>query len=118
MSSVKRHLAAIRITLSICLLSLGIAFIQWTSGCAGKGQLNPTTGVYDTNAPASQVVVAAENIRATALEVFDAFMQIERSHEADFMKVDPKIHEFAEDVRRNGQRWLTDLTAAKSTYQS
>src|SRR3989442_646682 len=70
-------LAAMRACVTVYLLFTIMAFSGWFSGCAGKGQLNPATGVYDTNAPASQIVVAAENIRATALEVFDAFMQIE-----------------------------------------
>jgi hypothetical protein len=110
-------LASIRATTAALLLGsflvvVGFVVPAMQTGCAGKGQYNPVTQVYDTNAPASQVVVAAEGLRATALEVFDAFMQIERSHEEEFRKIDPKIHEFAETVRRDGAKWLNDMTDA------
>src|SRR2546423_6990481 len=87
-------------------------------GCAGRGQYNPSTGAYNRDAFASEFVVTAERLRATALEVFGALMEIERTHEAEFRKVNPGIHSFTEDVRAHGAEWLNALTAAKSAYQS
>ena len=94
----------------ICIVSCG--------GCAGKGQLNPMTAAYDTNAVADAAVVAAEALRESALAVFDAFMKVERENEAALKALNPDIHGVAEEVRKNGQEWLNDLTAAKVAYQS
>ena len=103
------------LALALCL----IGFAGCNGGCAvGKGQLNPTTGVYDTNAMADAVVVTAESLRESALGVFDAFMRVEREHEAALKELNPDIHKAAEDIRKNGQKWLKDLTAAKVAYQT
>src|SRR5439155_25492023 len=79
-------------------------------GCAGKGQYSPTTGVYDTNAVADVVVTTAETTRATALEVFGALMEFEKNHDATLRTLNPGIHTFTEQVRRESKGWLNDLT--------
>lgn len=88
------------------------------NGCAGKGQYNPNTGLYDRDANASEVVVAAETLRASALEVFALIMETERTHEAELKKIDPAIHTFANEVRTNGAGWLNAMTDAKTAYQA
>lgn len=99
-------------------LVLGV-FASCSGGCAvGKGQLDPTTGYYDTNAIADSVVVTAENLRESALGVFDAFMRVEKENDAALRTLNPKIHDAAEEIRKNGSRWLDDLTVAKTAYQS
>jgi hypothetical protein len=88
-------------------------------GCAtGKGQLTPSTGVYDPNVMASTLVVTAENVRELALDAFDNFARLERANRAALMKVDPKIHQAAETVRRDGKKYLDALTAAKVAFQN
>jgi hypothetical protein len=106
----------------VCLLLFyGLFLVGWAGcgGCAaGKGQLNPATGIYDTNALADVVVVTAENLRSSALDVFDAFMRIEKNNEAVLQGLNPNIHLAAEDIRKHGAQYLDDLTHAKNAYQS
>ncbi len=99
-------------------LSLSVALLCLAAGCAvGKGQLTPSTGVYDPNMVASVLVVTAENVREMALDAFANFMRIERSNEAALQRLNPRIHEAAEAVRRDGSRYLDALTAAKIAFQ-
>lgn len=86
-------------------------------GCAGKGRYDPATHVYDTNAPADVIIVTAEKVRATALDVFAVLMETEYTHKDALKALNPGIHEFAEVLRRDSQGWLNDLTAAKNEYQ-
>lgn len=103
---------------SVVLASFLLAGFAGCGGCAaGKGQYNPGTGQYDTNAPASSLVVGAENFREIALNTFDAIMTIERQHEAALKELNPEIHKFAQKVRRESKGWLNDLTEAKKAYQ-
>lgn len=99
-------------------VTLGLMFAGCSGGCAvGKGQYDPTTGVYDTNKLGDVIVVTAESTRDSALNLFEAIMVFERNNDAALRKVDPKIHEFAEKVRRESEGWLNELTAAKTAYQ-
>src|SRR5437870_6041983 len=96
------------ITTAIALwMSIFAACFLMFAGCggcaAGKGQLNPTTGVYDTSAAADMAVVSAQNIREVALGVFDSFMRVEKQNDAALRTISPKIHEIAELVRRDGK---------------
>ncbi len=96
-----------------------LAPVALHTGCAvGKGQLTPSTGVYDPNMVASVLVVTAENVREVALDAFANFMRIERSNEAALQRLNPRIHEAAETVRRDGERYLNALTAAKIAFQN
>jgi hypothetical protein len=103
------------------LLASALMLISF-AGCGGcatdKGQYNPSTGVYDTNAIGDTVVVTAENLRESALAVFLAFGKVEKENDAALRAINPKIHEAAETIRRSGQQYLDDLTAAKTAYQS
>ncbi len=88
------------------------------TGCAaGKGTYNPVTRVYDTNATASTLVVTVEKIRATALDVFARIMETEFKAN-QLGKSTAAIHSFAEDIRKNGQSYLDDLTRSKVAFQA
>lgn len=101
----------------IALLCIGP--VALSTGClTGRGQLTPSTGVYDTNVVGSTLVVTVENVREVALDAFDNLMRIERQHRAALMKVNPKIHDVAERVRRDGRTTLNALTAAKVAFQN
>ena len=106
----------------VCLLLLyGLLLVSFAGcgGCAaGRGQMNPATGVYDTNALADVVVVTAESLRSSALDVFGAFMRIEKENETALKEFNPNIHLAAEDIRKHGSQYLDDLTRAKTAYQS
>ncbi|SRR6266550_843695 len=104
--------------LVVFALSLSFGFVC-AGGCStGKGQLNPATGVYDPGAAADVAVVTAQNLREAALGVFDSFMFVEKNNDAALRVLNPKIHETAEIVRRDGRKYLDDLTASITAYQS
>jgi len=75
-------------------------------------------GLGLANVMASTLVVTAENVRELALDAFDNFARLERANRAALMKVDPKIHQAAETVRRDGKKYLDALTAAKVAFQN
>jgi len=103
----------------ILSVSISLIFFAGCGGCAaGKGTLTPATGVYDATAAADVAVVSAQNIREVAMGVFDSFMQVEKSNAAALLALSPKIHETAELVRRDGQKYLDALTAATTAYQN
>lgn len=109
----------IRFALILSLLFAVFVVPVGCSGCkTGQGQLNPATGVYDTNAAADTLVVTVENTREIALGVFDDFMRIEKQNDAAFRAINPRIHEAAELVRRDGRRTLDALTNAKVAFQA
>ncbi len=107
------------VSMWLCVIGVGLIAFSGCGGCAsGKGQLNPATGVYSTDVAADTVVVTAEKLRETALIVFDMAMKTEHENEAALRTLDPRIHESVELIRRDGSKWLDDLTAAKAAYQS
>jgi hypothetical protein len=109
----------IAVWVSVFAVSVSLLVFAGCGGCAaGKGQLDPKTGIYSPDVAADTVVVTAEKLRETALIVFDAAMKAERDNEAALKAIDPKIHEAIELIRREGKGWLNDLTAAKVAYQS
>jgi len=113
MKSKLKQLASLLAILAavFCLPSLN-------TGCqAGKGQLNPATGVYDPAAPADPLVVSVENLRETALGIFDNAMRIEAANKETLLKLNPAIHAGVEVIRRDGPKTLDALTAAKTAYQ-
>jgi len=114
-----RSPVGIAVSLWVCVAALVFGIFSGCGGCAaGKGQYNPTTQSYDTNALSDVTVVTAQNIRESALVVFGSFMMVEKSNEAALRTLNPKIHEAAELVRLDGRKYLDDLTAAISAYQS
>ena len=102
------------IVLSFCVF----LFIGCNSCSTNKGQLNPVTGIYDTNVMASAIVVTAEKLRESALDIFDLVMKTERENETALKVLNPKIHETVELIRRDSAGWLNRLTAAKVAYQN
>lgn len=112
----KKLFATVLATACLGLMLLGTAGM---SGClAGKGKYDPVAHTYDTNAMADTVVVTAQNTREAALNAFDGIMTIEAHNEAVLKALNPDIHKVAESVRRNGKKWLDDLSAAILAYQS
>lgn len=64
-----------------------------------------------------QIVVRTEQLLNISLDTFDTFLKIERDNEAGLKKVSPQIHVFAENVRRNGKKWIKSAQAAKNAYR-
>lgn len=102
--------------LSFLCLFASLWFIL--SGCAtGNGRYDPSTHLYDTNAPADKVVVTAQNARATALEAFDLFVTAEAAFADQLWKLSPEVKHAADNIRLNSGKWLDDLTAQIDAYQ-
>ena len=92
---------------------------SYNMGClAGKGQYDPATQTYNTNAAADTLVVTAQNTRQIAADAFDGLATIERHNEEVLKALNPKIHEVANSVRKNGKAWLDDLSASIAAYQT
>ncbi len=114
-----KRIASLAVAVALYLgpvLTVGI-IVGCGGGCAGKGQYSPATQTYDTNAPASTIVVGAESFRDIALNTFDGLMTLEKQNEAVLKALNPEIHVFTERVRRESKGWLNELTAAKTAYQ-
>ena len=89
------HAFAVFLAASLCLLM----------GCAAI-------------APGSDpVVVRAEQTTAIALDTFDLFLAIERQQESALLKVNPRIHEFAELLRREAPQWFSTARALTASYK-
>lgn len=63
------------------------------------------------------IIVRTEQALNIALDTFDIFLKIEHDNREGLSKVSPKIHEFAENVRRNGKKWIKSAQAAKNAYR-
>jgi len=110
----RKILTSFRVAVFVIML----AIVGLTGGCAaGKGQLNPASGVYSPDAKADPFVVSVENIRETALGLFDNVMRIEKQNQETLMRINPKIHAAVEGIRRDGQKTLNALTDSKTAYQ-
>jgi len=107
-------------TPSLLLMPPLAAVLVGCSGCAGTqtGTYNPSTGVYDKDAQADKLVVAAEKTGKVAADTFKSFMEFERNNEATLAAKSPAIHKLAEEVRAHGETWINDLDKAKVAYQS
>jgi len=100
-------------TLAVCIMS----FVGCGGCAAGKGQLNPATGVYDATQAGDPLVVSVENIREIALDAFDNAMRLESANREVLLKINPGIHTGVEVIRRDGQKVLVALTEAKTAFQ-
>jgi len=99
-------------------LCLGLMIAGCGGGClAGKGQYDPATHTYNAEAAADTLVVTAQNTRKIALDVFDGLMTIEAHNEETLKALSPGIHKAAEEVRKNGPKWLDELSVAITDYQ-
>lgn len=64
-----------------------------------------------------QIVVRTEQALNIALDTFDLFLKIEYDNRAALSGI-PKLHEFAEKVRRDGKKWIKSAQAAKNAYKN
>jgi hypothetical protein len=103
-------LAAVALSFSGCD-TLSKAYQAATTGynLSASGQ----TGVVNDDA----IVVNTEKALKIALGTFDTFLHVEYDNRAALANVSPKIHEWAETVRRNGKNWIKSAELAKDTYK-
>lgn len=96
------------ITPKLPLLLLVAAMALPLAGC----------GTFTVAPGADPLVVYAEASAETALDTFKIFLKWERDNEAVALKIDPKIHATAEEIRRNGLIWIGELRTATRTYKA
>jgi len=105
-----------------------LAAVAVTMCCAGcdtiKATYQAATSGYNLSASGQTgvvnddaLVVNTEKALAIALDTFDVFLKLEYDNRAVLEKVSPKIHAYAETVRRNGKNWIKSAEAAKDVYK-
>lgn len=72
---------------------------------------------FNVKPGADPVVVYAEASAETAFNVFDSFLKWEQENEAALSGV-PQIHATAEEIRRDGLNWITELRTQTKIYKS
>jgi hypothetical protein len=92
--------------LAITLIVSPISF----SGCKQLPSLSAQSS--------DQIILRAEQTAQTARLTFDTFVHLERQNEALLKQVNPKIHEYANTVRRNGLNWVTSLRNATKAFKA
>lgn len=110
--------------LFLSLAFVAVAYLQM-GGCASTASnvYKAVTTGYSLSASGQtgvvnddQLVVRTEQVLNIALDTFDTFLKIEYDNRQGLEKVSPKIHEWAENVRRNGKDWIKSAQRAKKVY--
>lgn len=76
------------------------------------------TGCVRLDPAANKLIVRAEQTTAIALETFDLFLKIERDQEAALLQFNPRIHTFAELLRREAPGWLQTARHQTAIYKA
>jgi predicted outer membrane protein len=63
------------------------------------------------------VVVRAETTSTSAHDTFDSFLQLEYNNKAYVKENLPEVHKFAENLRKNRQKWETSLRDSTKAYK-
>lgn len=114
MKTKKKFIASI--LLALCLFNF--------SGCSTVGKLW-SAGTADVNMSASgqtgivnddAIVVRSEQALSIGLDAFNTFLKAEFDNRELFAKI-PGAHQTAENIRRNGKRWIKSLEAAHDAYK-
>lgn len=118
MLTIPRHILA-----ALLAVTLALPF----SGCGGKvaavykaattGYNLSASGVDDNQIVNDDVIVVrTEQALYIALDTFDLFLKLEHQNQDALRKVSPRIHELAENIRRNGKDWIKSAQTAKNVY--
>ena len=90
------------------------AFAVAPIGPTGCSSINPPAL---TTQSTDQIILRAEQLAQTARLTFDTFVHSERNNEAVLKNI-PKIHEYANTIRRNGLNWVDSLRAATRNFKA
>ena len=91
------------------------AFAVAPIGPTGCSSINPPALTVQST---DQIILRAEQLAQTARLTFDTFVKLERNNEAVLEKASPKIHEYANTIRRNGLNWVDSLRAATRNFKA
>lgn len=108
-----KYREAIRVT-CVCLIVAGAWFVApiAPTGCV---QYNPPTL---SQAATDQIILRAEQTAETAKVTFNTFLHLERDNEALLKQVNPAIHTWAENIRKNGINWIQSLRSVTKTFKA
>jgi hypothetical protein len=67
---------------------------------------------------ADPAVVFAEQTAKEGMSYMDAFVKFERTHDVQLRAINPEIHKAAEEIRKHGPGWLTELRTATKVYKA
>lgn len=98
--------------LKLLIFAVITAFVTLHTGCASKGDLDPT-GVYQGDALAYN----ADQAITGAYESFDKFVKWEHTHRAALSKW-PEIKQAADIVRADARKWIDQAVAVREAYRN
>lgn len=102
-----------KLLLSICIgIALTVTPVTFNS-CSNYGT-NPTL----SQSASDQIILRAEQSAETAKLTFNTFVHLERDNEAMLKEVNPGIHVWAENIRKNGIGWIQSLRTATKDFKA
>lgn len=90
------------------------AFAVAPIGPTGCAQYNPPTLSEQST---DQIILRAEQTAETAKLTFNTLVHLERDNEALLKQVNPNIHLWANNLRRNGIDWIQSLRTATKDFK-
>jgi len=90
------------------------AFAVAPFGPSGCSSFNPPAL---TEASTDQIILRAEQTAETAKLTFNTFVHLERDNQALLANI-PAIHQWAENIRRNGINWIVSLRDATKNFKA
>lgn len=109
-----------------CALILACLTLTFCTGCeAVTATYKAATSGYNLSTSGETgavnddaIVVNTEKVLNIALDTFNLFLKLERDNEQSLEKVSPKIHSFAESVRKDGKNWIKSAERAHDVYKA
>lgn len=90
------------------------AFAVAPLGPSGCSSVNPPVL---TEQATDQIILRAEQSAETAKLTFNTFVHLERDNQALLANI-PAIHQWAENIRRNGINWIVSLRDATKNFKA
>jgi len=101
-----------RLAVLVLIISGAWAVAPLPTGCTNG--TNPTLSQSATD----QVILRAEQTAETAKLTFNTFVHLERDNQALLEQVNPAIHQWAENIRKNGLNWIVSLRNATKLFKA
>lgn len=108
----KLKIFGIKLGIVVLLFAGSLAVAPWgPTGCTTVP--TPALSVAATD----QIILRAEQTAETAKLTFNTFVHLERDNQALLKQVNPSIHTWAENIRKNGINWIVSLRNATKTFK-
>lgn len=105
-----KHFLPLLACLVLCTSCETASVLTSSHNMSASGQ----TGVVNDD----RIVVSTEQALNIALDTFDQFLKLERENPEMFQRFSGnRAHAWAENIRRNGEKWIDSAEAAKDVYK-